>query len=108
MEVQKKTSHSCTECQFVVQLLRKRPFRASVVKAKGISHRKMHGFGNISDHEWPFRTRVVKAFFFLGNGPPHTAILAMTFSSLARVAHDGSTLMVRGFCDVPAVVCGRK
>ena len=61
---EKNFRHSRTECQFSVQLLRKRPFRARVVKAKGVSHRKIHGFGNIPDHKRPFRARVVQVDIF--------------------------------------------
>ena len=61
---EKNLRHSRTECPFTVQLLRKRPFRARVVKAKCVSHRKTYGFGHIPDHKWLFRARVVKGDIF--------------------------------------------
>ena len=48
---EKNLRHSRTECPFTVQVLRKTPFRARVVKAKCVSHRKIYGFGHIPDHK---------------------------------------------------------
>ena len=53
---EKNLLHSAVECPFSIQLLRKRPFRARVVKAKVVLHGKIDRFGHTPDQNWPFRT----------------------------------------------------
>jgi len=57
----KNIRHSEVECPFSIQLLRKRLFRARLVKAKVVWHRKIHGYEHTPDQNWPFHSRVVKS-----------------------------------------------
>ena len=43
---EKNLLRSRTECPFSIQLLRKRLFRARAVKARGVLHGKIDGFGH--------------------------------------------------------------
>ena len=46
---EKNLLRSAAECPFSIQLLRKRPFRARVVKAKVVLHGKIDRFWHIPD-----------------------------------------------------------